>query len=71
VSVAKFLFELICRFGCFATQINDQRREFVNAVSDELHVMRISNNLSNNINNTVTCLFNCLSLNTNVLILLL
>ena len=37
VSVAWFLFELICRFGCFATQINDQGREFVNAVSDKLH----------------------------------
>ena len=37
VSVARFLYELICRFGCFSTQINDQGREFVNSVSDELH----------------------------------
>jgi len=35
VGVALFLYELVCRFGCFATQINDQGREFVNAVSDE------------------------------------
>ena len=28
---------MMCRHGCFAIQINDQGREFVNEVSDELH----------------------------------
>ena len=37
VSVAHFLYEMICRFGCFSVQINDQGREFVNSVSEELH----------------------------------
>ena len=27
----------MCRHGCFATQKNDQGREFVNGVSSELH----------------------------------
>ena len=36
-TVACFLYELICRHGCFSTQINDQGREFVNAVTDNLH----------------------------------
>ena len=37
VSVAKFLFEeIICRHGCTEIQINDQGREFVNSVSEEL-----------------------------------
>ena len=37
-SVAIFLFEdIICRHGCPSIQINDQGREFVNAVSTELH----------------------------------
>jgi hypothetical protein len=36
-SVASFLYEIICRFGCFSIQINDQGREFVNQVSNELH----------------------------------
>ena len=38
-SIANFLYELICRHGCFATQINDQGREFVNSISDHLHEM--------------------------------
>ena len=38
-TVAQFLYELICRHGCFAIQINDQGREFVNEVADELHSM--------------------------------
>ena len=39
-SVAKFLFEdIICRHGCVKIQINDQGREFVNAVSAELHTL--------------------------------
>ena len=38
-TVSQFLFELICRHGCFAIQINDQDREFVNEVADELHSM--------------------------------
>lgn len=36
-SVARFLFEFICRHGCVDIQINDQGREFVNAVSSEIH----------------------------------
>ena len=36
-AMVRFLYELICRFGCFTTQINDQGREFVNSVCDELH----------------------------------
>ena len=31
--VAVFLYELICRHGCTCIQINDQGREFCNAVS--------------------------------------
>ena len=38
-TVAQFLYELICKHGCFAIQINDQGREFVNKVADELHSM--------------------------------
>lgn len=36
VSVARFLYELICRHGCFQVQINDQGKEFVNSVGEEL-----------------------------------
>ena len=36
-TVAQFLYELMCRHGCFAIQINDQGREFVNTVNAELH----------------------------------
>ena len=39
ISVAEFLYELVCRHGCFQIQINDQGREFVNAVADTLHDM--------------------------------
>lgn len=35
--VAQFLYELICRHGCADVQINDQGREFCNAVSSKLH----------------------------------
>ena len=38
-TVAQFLYELICKHDCFAIQINDQGREFVNKVADELHSM--------------------------------
>ena len=38
-TIAQFLCEMICRHGCFAIQINDQGREFVNEVSDELHLI--------------------------------
>ena len=38
-SVARFLFEFICRHGCIDIQINDQGREFVNQVSMELHCL--------------------------------
>ena len=36
-TVAQFLYEVMCRHGCFDVQINDQGREFVNQVCDELH----------------------------------
>ena len=36
-TVARFLYETICRHGCFEIQINDQGREFVNEVSKNLH----------------------------------
>ena len=36
-SVALFLYKQICRHGCFEMQINDQGREFVNELSNELH----------------------------------
>ena len=39
LSVAEFLYEIICRFGCIRIQINDQGREFVNIVSENLHRM--------------------------------
>ena len=34
--MAVFLYELICRHGCTCIQINDQGREFCNAVSYSL-----------------------------------
>ena len=39
LSVAEFLYEIICRHGCPSTQINDQGRELVNEVSNHLHRM--------------------------------
>jgi len=36
-SVAEFIYKLICRHGCHKVQINDQGREFVNKVSEEVH----------------------------------
>ena len=39
ISVAEFVYELVCRHCCFQIQINDQGREFVNAVADTLHDM--------------------------------
>ena len=36
-TIAQFMYELMCRHGCFATQINYQGREFVNGVTSELH----------------------------------
>lgn len=45
VSVSQFLYELICRHGCFSIQINDQVREFVNGVSAELHRLTGTNQL--------------------------
>ena len=38
-TVAKFLYEIICRHGCMRVQINDQGKEFVNEVSENLHDM--------------------------------
>ena len=32
-----FLYERMCRHGCFEVQINDQGREFVNAVLTCMH----------------------------------
>ena len=37
ISVARFIFNCICRHGCMQIQINDQGREFSNACSTELH----------------------------------
>ena len=36
-TVAEFLYEVMCRHGCFDVQINDQGRKFVNQVCDKLH----------------------------------
>ena len=36
-TVGQFLYELICRHGCFRIQINDHGREFVNKLSADLH----------------------------------
>lgn len=36
-TIAQFLYELLCRHGCFSIQINDQGREFVNEITNELH----------------------------------
>ena len=36
-TIAQFLYEVICRHGCFEIQINNQGREFVDEVSTELH----------------------------------
>ena len=38
-TVAKFLYKIICRHGCMRIQINDQGKEFVNEVSENLHEM--------------------------------
>ena len=38
-TVAQFLYELICRHGCLSIQINNQGREFVNAVAHKLQSM--------------------------------
>ncbi|XP_076035778.1 uncharacterized protein LOC143021873 isoform X3 [Oratosquilla oratoria] len=38
-SVAEFLYELVTRHSCFDIQINDQSREFVNQVSETLHMV--------------------------------
>ena len=38
-TVAKFLYEIICRHGCMRIQINDQGKEFENEVSENLHEM--------------------------------
>ena len=36
-TIAQFLYEVMCRHGCFEIQINDQGREFVNEVCKQLH----------------------------------
>ena len=35
-TVAAFLYDVMCRHGCFKIQINDQGKEFVNEVSNKL-----------------------------------
>ena len=37
LTLATFLYELVCRHGCFEIQINDQGTEFVNGVCTCLH----------------------------------
>ena len=37
LTVAQFLYKVICRHKCFDVQINDQSRGFVNQVYDELY----------------------------------
>ena len=37
LKVAPFIYELMCRHGCFELQINDQETEFVNGVRTCLH----------------------------------
>ena len=39
---AKFLYEIICRHGSMRIQINDQGKEFVNEVSENLHDMTVT-----------------------------
>ena len=36
-TIAQFLYEVMCRYGCFEIQINDQGREFVNEVCKQLY----------------------------------
>jgi len=38
-TVSDFIYNLICRHGCFEIQINDQGREFVNKVSTALFTL--------------------------------
>ena len=38
-TVAKFLYEIICRHGCIKIEINDQSKESVNQVGESLHKM--------------------------------
>lgn len=38
-TIAQFLYEVMCRQGCFKIQINDQGRELVNEVSNQLHAL--------------------------------
>ena len=38
-TVSQFLYEVICRHGCFSIQINDEGREFFNSVSTKLHLL--------------------------------
>ena len=36
-TIAQFLYEVMCRHGCFEIQIYDQGQEFVNEVCKQLH----------------------------------
>ena len=38
-TIAQFLYEMMCGHGSFAIQINDQGKEFVKEVPDELHLL--------------------------------
>ena len=37
-TVTRFSYEMICRYGCFEIQINNQGREFLNEVLKSLHL---------------------------------
>ena len=37
--MTQFLYELICKQECFAIHIKDQRRKFVNKISNNLNEM--------------------------------
>ena len=50
--VAKFLHRLICRHGCFDTEISDQGRAFVNSVSSELHSLTDAEHRMTSVNHT-------------------
>ena len=38
-TTVEFLYEMMCRHDCFAIQINNQGRKFLNEVSDELNFL--------------------------------
>ena len=40
-TIAQFLYEMMCRHDYFAIHINDQGREIVNKVPDDLHLLTV------------------------------